>query len=427
MTSSAQPPSASANPADSEKASFHRIVDVFIRVALIFLLALWCFEIIKPFLLPVLWGVILAVALFPVFHKLESALGGRPKLAAMLFALVGIALLVIPAYFFFAGLIENSSSALDELRAGTLEIPPPADSVQQWPLVGKKLHAEWLAASNDLEGTLQQFGPQIRDLVAAVVRTLAGLGMGVAEFVISLLIAAAFLATSKTGAGVFHLIFRRIVGERGDEQPHGHVFPVRLIRSRGQPAGEDERHQADEDRTPAQVPRGHSPACLVSERRRKQTAHWKSYRQARRDVEEEDVTTPAGCSTAIRQYQPRKTRQHRGDGDPNERPPGSRAEPAGLGVPGPPQPGTDAEDPVEGERLPEGGNPPQVDQSGSPGAGLMDGLTPLGLQVGHQRLENPRTRGRSRAWPAARGRSEPRSRREPRSLVAGHGGDSTPS
>ena len=56
-----------------------RAVEAAIRICLLAGLALWCFAIVKPFVMPVLWGVIFAVALFPVFEWIARRLGGRRR------------------------------------------------------------------------------------------------------------------------------------------------------------------------------------------------------------------------------------------------------------------------------------------------------------------------------------------------------------
>jgi predicted PurR-regulated permease PerM len=41
-------------------------MDALIQFKLVILLAIWCFKIVQPFLIPVLWSLIIAVALSPV-------------------------------------------------------------------------------------------------------------------------------------------------------------------------------------------------------------------------------------------------------------------------------------------------------------------------------------------------------------------------
>ncbi len=54
------------------------MVESAIRIGLIFVLLMFTYDIIKPFILPVIWGgAIIAVALMPLTKKLERAYGGR--------------------------------------------------------------------------------------------------------------------------------------------------------------------------------------------------------------------------------------------------------------------------------------------------------------------------------------------------------------
>ena len=63
-----------------------------ISIGLIALLVWWCFLIFRPFLIPVLWAIIIANAVYPFYRKLENGLGGRSKLTAALFTMAAIAL-----------------------------------------------------------------------------------------------------------------------------------------------------------------------------------------------------------------------------------------------------------------------------------------------------------------------------------------------
>ena len=57
-------------------------IEAAVRLGLLLLLATWCFQIVTPFIVPVMWGVIIAVAINPLFTKLKSVMGDRNKLAA---------------------------------------------------------------------------------------------------------------------------------------------------------------------------------------------------------------------------------------------------------------------------------------------------------------------------------------------------------
>ena len=64
--------------ADSSQEVFlNRVMEATVRIGTVLLLAAWCLEILRPFVIPVAWGIIIAVAVHPAYVWLERALGGR--------------------------------------------------------------------------------------------------------------------------------------------------------------------------------------------------------------------------------------------------------------------------------------------------------------------------------------------------------------
>ncbi len=55
----------------------HKAVEASIRIGLVAIIAAYCFLLIRPFLVPVVWGVIIAVAVYPGYRWLQSALASR--------------------------------------------------------------------------------------------------------------------------------------------------------------------------------------------------------------------------------------------------------------------------------------------------------------------------------------------------------------
>ena len=105
-------------------------MDTAIRIALLALLVLWCFNIVRPFIMPVLWGAIMAVAIYPLFVKAHVLLGGREKLTATLITLSVLAILIVPTVMLSGSLVESSKSLAERVEAGALVVPPPADTVK---------------------------------------------------------------------------------------------------------------------------------------------------------------------------------------------------------------------------------------------------------------------------------------------------------
>ena len=192
-------------------------IEIAIRLSLIFALAAWCFQILTPFLSLIIWGAIIAIAIYPLFTKLLDKLGGKRKLAVTLITLVGIALILVPVILLSDSLIEGASGIGDKVTSGTAHISPPAESVREWPLVGEKEYAFWLQASQDLTGLLGKYPEQVAAVGKKLLGMATGAGLGILQFIISLIIAAAFLASADSVSAAMKRLAWRLSGEHGED------------------------------------------------------------------------------------------------------------------------------------------------------------------------------------------------------------------
>jgi predicted PurR-regulated permease PerM len=206
----------SSPPLDDDR-FLARAVEVSVRIGVVLLLAAWCFQITRPFLIPIVWGIILATAIHPGYQHLQAAMGGRRKLAAGLLTLAALSLLIVPTILFAGSLVESGQWLATGLADGTLEVPPPPEAIASWPLIGEPLHGFWQLAYVNFEAALRQVGPHLLGLGSGLLSTAAGLGLGIVQFVISIAIAGVLLAGAGTGHRVAKEIATRLAGERGEE------------------------------------------------------------------------------------------------------------------------------------------------------------------------------------------------------------------
>ena len=119
------------------------LMEVMIRFGLVAFLVVVCVRIFQPFLGLVLWGLILAVVLYPLQQKLARRFGGREGRAATVLVVVSILLIGIPSAMLagsFANFVHDAHAAV---QAGTLSIDPPKPEVAEWPLIGQKVFEVW--------------------------------------------------------------------------------------------------------------------------------------------------------------------------------------------------------------------------------------------------------------------------------------------
>lgn len=204
-------------------------VEASIRIGLIFILVSWSYQIMKPFIVPVLWGAIIAVAAAPLILKLENIFGGRRTLAATLFTVVSLTLLIIPTVMLSGSIIDNLQGIAHALEKGTLAIPTPPDKVATIPVIGEQLDAIWFLASVNLEAAIAQFAPQFKS-VGGTLLTAAGSGVSsVLQFIVSLIIAGIFLANTEGSVKASHSVARRIIGDKGPEWAELSAATIRSV------------------------------------------------------------------------------------------------------------------------------------------------------------------------------------------------------
>ena len=193
-----------------------RLLDVLIRAGLILALAWLCYQVFSPFLVLMVWAVILAVTLYPLNRALARKLGGRQGWAATLITLLGIALIVTPTAVLVGSMGDSVHQLVHDVQHDTLHIPPPSERVAAWPVVGERLYAVWNQAHTDLPALIKRLQPKIGELAKTALAMVAAIGGDILKFVAAFIVAGILMAFGESGARASLAIFDRIAGaERG--------------------------------------------------------------------------------------------------------------------------------------------------------------------------------------------------------------------
>ena len=199
------------------KAPVRNAIEIAVYLLIIGALLVWCFRILSPFISFVAWGAVIAVAVYRPFARVRSALGGSNALAAIIFVLLGLAVVIVPSWMFAGSVIRGGQELNARLETGQFHVPPPSDRVKEWPLVGERLHSNWTAAADNMEGWLGEHAAQVKPALERVLAAAAGAGLGILQFIASTLIAGVMLVHDEATRLAFRRFFRRIAGNRGDE------------------------------------------------------------------------------------------------------------------------------------------------------------------------------------------------------------------
>jgi predicted PurR-regulated permease PerM len=207
-----------------------RMLDVLIRAGLIVALVMLCYRIFSPFLTLMVWALILAVAMYPLHRSLAGRIGGKQWLAATLLVLVGVALIVVPAAVLMSSLGDSVQQFIHAVQSNTLEIPAPRPGVEDWPIVGGKLHDLWSKAHANLPALVESMQPKIGNLATAALGFVASVGGGLLQFLASFIIAGIIMAFGEAGDRASQSIFARIVGtERAEEFTRLSTATIRAV------------------------------------------------------------------------------------------------------------------------------------------------------------------------------------------------------
>jgi predicted PurR-regulated permease PerM len=192
------------------------IFETILQLFFIFLIVGFCFTLMLPFLMPLLWAIILAVAFYPVFNFLQRLLKGRKTLAAVLITIAIVALLIVPVVYFLSAATANITELKNSFDAGTLKVAPPAEKIKDWPLIGKSSYAFLHALSTDLQQGLLTYQTQIKEVSSKIMGNLLSSSIAFLQFILSVIIAGILLVS--TGAKNLAVkLVRRIAGTQADE------------------------------------------------------------------------------------------------------------------------------------------------------------------------------------------------------------------
>jgi predicted PurR-regulated permease PerM len=200
---------------EEDGAFVRRSVEAAIRIGLMAGLVWWCFRIVSPFVMPVLWAIIFAVALFPVFRWLKSKLGGRGGLAAAVLTLVALALLIVPIVMLSTSTIETVQSMTRGVEDGTLAVPPPPEGVAEWPVVGEQLSLVWAQAADNLQDFMGKYRDQLQPIWGWVAAQAAGAGAAALLFFLAIIIAGLLMAKADGAVSATTAVATRLAGDQG--------------------------------------------------------------------------------------------------------------------------------------------------------------------------------------------------------------------
>ena len=205
-----------------------QLFETILQLGLVFLIIAFCFNLLSPFVTPILWAIIFAIILYPLYNALQKKLKGRKSLVATLITVIILAIVIVPAVSFFSMVSSNLMEIKSGIDDGTLKISTPGQTIKDWPIIGDKAYDFLYSASVNLEKTILEYKEQIKEVSTKVLGNLVSSIVTILQIVLSVIIAGVLMASSSAQQLATNFIMR-IAGDKGDEFLDITVSTVRQV------------------------------------------------------------------------------------------------------------------------------------------------------------------------------------------------------
>jgi predicted PurR-regulated permease PerM len=205
-----------------------QLFETILQLGLVFLILGYCFNLLSPFVTPILWAIIFAIILYPLFNGFQKKIKGKKSLAATVIVLCILGIVILPSVSFFGSVTSGIMEIKSGIDEGTLVISKPGQTIKDWPIIGEKVYALLDSASMNLEKTLVDHKDQIKEIATKVVSSLVSSIVTILQVVLSVIIAGVLMASTSAQNLATNFIMR-IAGDKGDEFLNITVSTVRQV------------------------------------------------------------------------------------------------------------------------------------------------------------------------------------------------------
>jgi predicted PurR-regulated permease PerM len=188
-----------------------------VRVVCLGLLGYWSLILIRPFLTIIVWSIVIAVALYPMFEWLSGKLHGHRAPAAVAITVVGLLVMLGPATWLAVSLAETVRILIGRLGDGTLTLPAPSEAVKAWPLIGEQIYDSWLLASTNLRALVVEAAPHLKPLGTTLLTAAGSMTINLLKFIIAVVISGFLFIPGPSLIHSIKNVLSRVAASRGEE------------------------------------------------------------------------------------------------------------------------------------------------------------------------------------------------------------------
>ncbi len=193
----------------------HTILSVLF-ICLLIALSFW---ILRPFLVSVVWGIIIVIATWPILVMLQKRLGIKRGLAVTLMTAALLFIFLAPLMFAIVTITRNSQNISARLRTfNAFSMPAPPEWVKRIPVAGKRIDERWTAfAALTPEQRSAKVAPYAQKALRWFVAVAGSTGVTIINFLLTVIFSTVLFAKGEDFREGLLSFARRLAGRRGEE------------------------------------------------------------------------------------------------------------------------------------------------------------------------------------------------------------------
>jgi len=193
---------------------FDKPIESILKVAVLAVILVWSYQIIKPFIFLMVWSLVISVALYPMHIKLKNKLGGKNILSSVIITLLLLILITLPISFLIEEVISNFIEITSSLGNQQIDLPPPSERVKEIAFVGDYIWSYWNKISENLEAFLSEHVGEIEKLGLFLFGSVAVAGKGLFLFIAAVFLSGVILVYAANGRKFAGKLGQKLAGDQ---------------------------------------------------------------------------------------------------------------------------------------------------------------------------------------------------------------------
>lgn len=193
----------------------HTILSVLF-ICLLIALSFW---ILRPFLVSVVWGIIIVIATWPVLLMLQKRLGIGRGLAVTLMTAALLFIFLAPLMFAIVTITRNSQNISARLKAfNVFSMPAPPEWLKRIPVAGKRIDERWTSfAALSPEQRSAKVAPYAQTALRRFVAVAGSTGVTIINFLLTVIFSTVLFAKGENFREGLLSFAQRLAGRRGED------------------------------------------------------------------------------------------------------------------------------------------------------------------------------------------------------------------